>query len=431
LGKPASPLLHYRHPAADNKRGNSQLIRSATQGSKGPAMILPTIEQLPLSGKRVFVRMDFNVPLNETGAVGDDTRIREALPTLRYVREQGARVILASHLGRPKGKINPACSLKPVAERLGALLETPISLAPDCVGQIVQEQVAKLAPGQVLILENLRFHAAEEKNDPTFAQALATLADVYVNDAFGSSHRAHASVVGMVEYVSTKGIGFLMRKEIDALSRLLTGAEHPFVAILGGAKVSDKIGLIRSLLPRINTLIIGGAMAYTIQQVQGNAVGKSLVEPNKQAEVREALAEATQRGVLILLPKDHIVTPELKAGAAASTTSARDIPQGQLGVDIGPQSIKVFCAALQSARTILWNGPMGVFEIPPFDHGTRALAETVAATTGFSVIGGGDTVAAITQAGLADKISHISTGGGASLEFLEAGDLPGLAALRA
>ena len=393
-------------------------------------MALTPIDHLPLAGKRVFIRVDFNVPLHKDGTVSDDTRIREALPTIRYAVTQGAKVLLASHLGRPKGKVDPAFSLKPAAERLGTLLHAAIRLAPDCIGPVVQEQLATLSAGEVMVLENLRFHAEEEKNESGFARALAALADVYVNDAFGSSHRAHASVVGMVQHFASKGIGFLMRKEIDALSRLLAHPQRPFVAILGGAKVSDKVGLIRSLLSRANTIVIGGAMAYTLQKAQGIAIGKSLVEPDKVEEVTSMLAEAAHRGVTILLPKDHIIVAELKTDTPSATTPGREIPDAQLGVDIGPRSIEVFATAVHSARTILWNGPMGVFEIPPFDRGTRAVAEAVAATTSFSVAGGGDTVAALTQAGLADKISHLSTGGGASLEFLEAGDLPGLAALR-
>ena len=393
-------------------------------------MSFTTIEQVPLTGMRVFIRVDFNVPLNKSGAVTDDTRIREALPTIQYARQQGAKVILASHLGRPKGKVDPVFSLKPAAERLATLLVSPVTLAPDCVGPLVHERVAALANGDVLLLENLRFHAEEEKNDVAFSQALASLADVYINDAFGSSHRAHASVVGMVQHVTHKGIGFLMQKEVTALSRLLERPEHPFVAILGGAKVSDKIGLIGSLLARADTIIIGGAMAYTLLQAQGVRIGKSLVEPDKIAEVKATLSEATKRGVKILVPHDHVIVAELRAGASALTTAGPDIPDDCLGVDIGPQSIAAFRDAVRSARTVLWNGPMGVFEISPFDQGTRALAETVAATDCYSVAGGGDTVAALTQAGLAAKISHISTGGGASLEFLEAGDLPGLAVLR-
>ncbi|MSQ48538.1 MAG: phosphoglycerate kinase [Deltaproteobacteria bacterium] len=391
---------------------------------------MTTIEQLALTGMRVFIRVDFNVPLNKSGAVTDDTRIREALPTIQYARQQGAKILLASHLGRPKGKSDPALSLKPAAERLATLLANPVTLAPDCVGPLVQERVARLANGEVLLLENLRFHAEEEKNDPVFSHTLASVADVYINDAFGSSHRAHASVVGMVQHVAHKGIGFLMQKEVTALSRLLEHPAHPFVAILGGAKVSDKIALISSLLARADTIIIGGAMAYTLLQAQGVRIGKSLVEPDKIAEVKVTLSEAAKRGVKILLPQDHIIATAIQAGASSTATTGPDIPDDRLGVDIGPRSIATFRDAVHSARTILWNGPMGVFEIPPFDQGTRTLAETVATTNCYSVAGGGDTVAALTQAGLANKISHISTGGGASLEFLEAGDLPGLAALR-
>lgn len=394
-------------------------------------MELMTIEQLPVQGKRVFLRVDFNVPLNKAGEVTDDTRIREALPTIRYARQQGAKVLLASHLGRPKGKVDPAFSLKPAAERLAALLGTAVPLASDCVGSAAQVAIDRLSTGEVLILENLRFHPEEEKNDAGFASSLAALADVYVNDAFGSSHRAHASVVGMVSHFAHKGVGFLMQKEVTALSRLLQSPDRPFVAILGGAKVSDKIGLIGSLLTRADTIIIGGAMAYTLLQAQGISIGKSLVEPDKILEVQSILTKAKEQGVTILVPQDHVVVAELQPGALASTTSGPEIQSDRLGVDIGPRSIETFCTALRSARTILWNGPMGVFEMAPFDRGTRALAETVATTPCFSVAGGGDTVAALTQAGLAEKVSHLSTGGGASLEFLEAGDLPGLAALRA
>lgn len=391
---------------------------------------IDTIDLLPISDRRVFIRVDFNVPLTGNGEISDDTRIREALPTIRYALEKGAKVIFASHLGRPKGKVDPALSLKPVAERLGELLRIPALLAPDCIGSGVQEQINRLSSGEVILLENLRFHREEEKNDPAFARALAELAEVYVNDAFGSSHRAHASVVGMVTHFDCKGIGFLMQKEIDALSRLRDNPERPFVIILGGAKVSDKLGLIRGLLPSANTIAIGGAMAYTLQLAQEVPVGKSLVEAGKMEEVRELLKEATRRGVALLLPEDHVIIAELQAGASYSTTPGREIPKDKIGVDIGPQTIKSFSSAIRSARTIFWNGPMGVFETPPFDCGTRAVAEAVVRSQAFRVAGGGDTVAALKQMSLADNVSHISTGGGASLEFLETGDLPGIAALR-
>jgi phosphoglycerate kinase len=389
-----------------------------------------TIDLLPISHRRVFIRVDFNVPLTGNGEISDDTRIREALPTIRYALEKGAKVILASHLGRPKGKADRALSLKPIAERLGELLRIPALLAPNCIGSGVQEQINRLSSGEVILLENLRFHKEEEKNDPTFARALAELAEVYVNDAFGSSHRAHASVVGMVRHFNCKGIGFLMQKEIDALSRLRDNPERPFVVILGGAKVSDKLGLIRGLLPSANTIAIGGAMAYTLQLAQEVPVGKSLVEAGKMEEVRELLKEATRRGVAVLLPEDHVIIAELQAGASYWTTPGREIPEDKIGVDIGPQTIKSFSSAIRLARMIFWNGPMGVFETPPFDCGTRAVAEAVAGSQAFSVAGGGDTVAALKQTRLADKVSHISTGGGASLEFLETGDLPGIVAVR-
>lgn len=390
-----------------------------------------TIDLLPIiEDKRVFIRVDFNVPLTDKGEISDDTRIREALPTIRFARQKGSKVILASHFGRPKGKADPLLSLKPVAERLGELLRTPVLLARDCIGPEVKLQVDSLSGGQAILLENLRFHSEEEKNDPAFAGALAELAEVYINDAFGSSHRAHASVVGMVSHFETKGIGFLMHKEIAALSGLRETPAKPFVVILGGAKVSDKLGLIRGLLSSANTIIIGGAMAYTLQLAQGVSVGKSLVEANKVSEVKELLNETSRRGVTVLLPEDHVVVPAMQPEGLYVTTPSRQIPEDRVGVDIGRRTIKSFSCAIRSARTIFWNGPMGVFEKPPFDRGTKAVAEAVAGVQAFTVAGGGDTVAALQQMGLAEKLSHISTGGGASLEFLESGDLPGIAALR-
>jgi phosphoglycerate kinase len=389
----------------------------------------PTIDLLPIADKTVFIRVDFNVPL-KGNEVSDDTRIREALPTIWYARQKAARVIVASHLGRPKGKADPAFSLRPVAERLEKLLRTRVLLGRDCIGADVKAQIDGLATDEVILLENLRFHSEEEKNDPAFAAALAELADVYVNDAFGSSHRAHASVVGMVRHFKTKGIGFLMHKELAALSRLREMPAKPFVAILGGAKVSDKLDLIHGLLPTADTIIVGGAMAYTLQLAQGFPVGKSIVEADKIGEVKELLNETNRRGVKLLLPEDHIVVPALQPEGLYAATPGREIPEDKLGVDIGPQTVKLFSSAIGSARTIFWNGPMGVFEKPPFDRGTKAVAEKIAAVHGFTVAGGGDTVAAVQRFGLAEKLSHISTGGGASLEFLESGDLPGIAVLR-
>ena len=394
-------------------------------------MALKTIAQLPLAHKRVLIRVDFNVPLTPEQKIGDATRIREALPTIQHALAQGATILLASHLGRPRGRVKPALSLKPVAALLRELLGRPVSLAPDCVGPTVERQVDQLPAGAVVVLENLRFHSEEEANDPAFSRALADLADVYVNDAFGSSHRSHASVVGVGQHFEDKGVGFLVHREVEALSSLLSAPDRPFVAILGGAKVSDKIGLIHSLLSRADDIIIGGAMAYTLLQAQGVRTGRSLVEPEKFDEAKSLLQEAQKQGVTIHLPQDHIVTAELTAGATATATAGADIPDTQLGVDIGPHSIVAFQAVVQSARTVLWNGPMGVFEMSPYDRGTRSVAEAVASLSScFSVAGGGDTVAALSQANLADRISHISTGGGASLAFLESGDLPGLAALR-
>ena len=387
------------------------------------------IEDLPLGGRRVFIRVDFNVPLSPQRAVTDDTRVRETLPTIRFALERNARVVLASHLGRPKAKADPALSLAPVARRLGELLGQEVALAPSCVGPEAKSRVAALRAGDILLLENLRFHAGEEANDDGFARALAALADVYVNDAFGCAHRAHASVVGMVGHVPSKGIGYLMRKEVHALSRLLSAPEKPFVVILGGAKVSDKIGLVRNLLSRADVIVIGGAMAYTVLRAAGSETGSSRVETDRVEEVRTLLQEARDRGVGIVLPEDHVVTTDLKGGKSFPTPG-RDIPAGHLGVDIGPATVRAFTEAASRARTLFWNGPMGVFEVAPYDRGTRAVAEAVARSGGFTVVGGGDTVAALAQARLTDRVSHVSTGGGASLEFVEAGDLPGLKVLR-
>lgn len=393
-------------------------------------MNLMTIDRLALQSRRVFIRVDFNVPLTDAHRVGDDTRIRESLPSIRHAQDRGARIVLASHLGRPKGKADASLSLRPVAERLGELLETPVQFAADCVGAPAQEKVSGLSDGEVLLLENLRFHAEEEKNDEGFARALAELAEIYVNDAFGSSHRAHASVVGMVHHFRLKGAGFLMQKEVAALGRLRAQPEKPFVLLLGGAKVSDKIGVIRTLLSRVDTMIVGGAMAYTLLKSQGIDVGKSRIEQDRLEEAREIFEEAERQEVPILLPDDHVVVEDLKRPESQLVTSGRAIPEERLGVDIGPKTVASYRSHVEKARTVFWNGPMGVFEMPPFDAGTKALGAAMPADGCFKVVGGGDTIAALAQARLLERFDHVSTGGGASLEFLENGDLPGLEALR-
>lgn len=396
-----------------------------------------SIQDLHLDGHRVFMRVDFNVPLSEEGRVTDDTRIRETLPTIEYALRKGARLILASHLGRPKGKFNAKMSLKPAAERLRMLLDQQlgrscnVGFAPDCIGLAAEEMAKKLEKGQTLLLENLRFHAEEEANDENFARQLAALADLYVNDAFGSAHRAHASTVGITKFLHKAAAGLLMQKELEYLSKVTTNPDKPFVAIIGGAKVSDKIDVLRNLLNKVDALLIGGAMAYTFLKAEGRKVGKSLVEEDKIDLAKDLLKEAKHKKVRLLLPVDHVIADKIDAAAETHVISAdRDIPSGQMGLDIGPATVAAFAKEIAAARTIVWNGPMGVFEVAPFAHGTMQIAQAVAANRNVtSIVGGGDSVAAVEQAGVADKITHISTGGGASLEFLEGKKLPGVEAL--
>jgi phosphoglycerate kinase len=387
-----------------------------------------TIEDIDVAGKRVFCRVDFNVPL-EQGRITDDTRIRAALPTIRYLRQHGARVILASHLGRPKGVADPAFSLAPVAAYLGDLLGAPITMAPDCIGAETRALAERLANGEILLLENVRFHKGETDNDADFAAQLAQLADLYVNDAFGTAHRAHASTEGVARLLSPAVAGFLMEKEIRYLGGALAEPRRPFVAILGGAKVSDKILVIENLLAKVDALVIGGGMAYTFLRAQGHEVGKSLVEADKIELAGELLAKAAQRGVRLLLPQDHVIAREFKADAEHRVCTNTDFPADWMGLDIGPQTAELFAGLLKNAGTVVWNGPMGVFEFPAFAQGTFAVARALADSDALSIIGGGDSVAAVNQSGLDDRMTHISTGGGASLEFLEGKELPGIAAL--
>lgn len=387
-----------------------------------------TIEDISVAGKTVLVRVDFNVPLDENAVITDETRITAALPTIRYLVDKGAKVILCSHLGRPKGKFDMKYSLAPVAKRLKELFPGKVTFASDVVGDSAKLAAGSLKPGEILLLENLRFHKEEEENDPAFSRQLASLADIYVNDAFGTAHRAHASTAGVASFLPAVA-GFLIGKELSIMGKALENPERPFVAILGGKKVSDKIGVINNLLEKVDTLIVGGAMAYTFFKAMGLPTGDSLVEADKLDLARELMEKAGQKKVALLLPVDCLVADKFDAQANIQTVLRDAIPEGWEGMDIGPESAKLFAAAILPAKTVIWNGPMGVFEFERFSGGTRAVAEAMAACKGVTIIGGGDSAAAVEQMGFADKITHISTGGGASLEFLEGLELPGVAAL--
>jgi phosphoglycerate kinase len=390
-----------------------------------------SVRDLSPAGRRVLVRVDFNVPL-QAGAVSDDSRIVASIPTIRYLMGKGARLILMSHLGRPKAGPDPKLSLKPVAERLARLLRTPVTLAPDCVGPETERQALALRDGEVLLLENLRFHPEEEQNDPAFARQLAALGELYVNDAFGTAHRAHASTEGVTHFLRPAVAGFLMQKELDYLGRALEQPAHPFVAVLGGAKISGKIDVITALLQRVDGLLIGGAMMFTFLRAQGHATGRSLVEEDKLELAKTVLEQAKARGVELVLPVDCVVSTASDGSAPGVARAIDQIGPGEMGVDIGPRSVAEFATRIRGARTVLWNGPVGIFEVPAFAAGTQGVARAIAEATGrgaITIVGGGDSVAAIQQLGLAEKFTHLSTGGGASLEFLEGRVLPGVAAL--
>lgn len=385
-----------------------------------------------LSGKRVLVRVDFNVPLDDAGNITDDTRIRAALPTIQDLTGKGAKVILTSHFGRPKGKVNESMRLTPVAKRLSELLDQPVVKSDDCIGEAVDAAVAKMANGDVMLLENVRFYAEEEANDPEFAKKLASVADVYVNDAFGTAHRAHASTEGVTNHIDTCVAGLLIEKELEFLQNAIENPQRPLAAIVGGSKVSSKIGVIETLLDKVDKLLIGGGMIFTFYKARGLNVGKSLVEEDKLELAKTLEAKAKEKGVALLLPTDVVVADAFSADANTQTVSIENIPDGWMGLDIGPDSVKVFQEALADCKSVIWNGPMGVFEIDKFAVGTEAIAHSLAELTGtgtITIIGGGDSVAAVEKVGVADKMSHISTGGGASLELLEGKVLPGIAAL--
>jgi phosphoglycerate kinase len=388
-----------------------------------------TLTDLPMEGKKILMRVDFNVPLDSHGHIEDDTRIRAALPSIKYVLEQGGSVIMMSHLGRPDGKRKASLSLKPCADALSHLLNKEVLFAPDCIGDETKRMCSSLSAGAVVLLENVRFHPQEELGDEKFAKELASLGDLYVDDAFGSAHREHASVVTITKFFpDSAAAGFLMEKEIEFLSMLLHAPERPFCAVIGGAKISTKIGTLKALVPKVDTLIIGGAMAYTFLKCQGMDVGSSLCEDKYLEAAAAIIEECKNQGVKLLLPVDSVATKEL-TDDATTVIYERNIPSGYIGADIGPQTIKLFNAAINESQTILWNGPMGVFEKKPFAHGTEAIAKSISASNGVTVAGGGDTLSAIAAVGIGENLTHISTGGGASLEFLELGTLPGVEAL--
>lgn len=392
-------------------------------------MAIKCIDDIEIAGKRLFIRVDFNVPLTDNGEVRDDARIAAALPTIRYALEKGATVILASHLGRPQGEVVPEMSLAPVARRLSDLLGQEVQMAPDCIGAEVSSLVEKMKEGDVLLLENLRFHSEETKNDAGFAKQLAGLADIYVNDAFGAAHRTHASVEGIAHHVETAVCGLLMKREVEYLVKTLASPEHPFVALFGGAKVSDKIGVVKNLMGKVDTILIGGGMAYTFLRSKGYEVGRSLVEDDKVPLAKGILKEAQERNLDLRLPLDHVVAEEFTPDAEYKVVTNKEFPPGWTAMDIGPQTIAEFSGVIKDARTIVWNGPMGVFEAETFAKGTEEVAKAIVASGAVSIVGGGDSSAALKAVGLADQITHISTGGGASLELLEGKTLPGIAVL--
>ena len=387
-----------------------------------------TIEDIDVQGKKVLVRVDFNVPLNENGEITDETRIQAALPTIQYLLDNGAKVILMSHLGRPKGEVKPEFSLAPVAKRLGELLDTKVIFAKDCVGKEAQEAVDSMEAGQVVLLENLRFHKEETANDAEFAKQLASLGDIFVLDAFGTAHRAHASTAGVADYLPAVA-GFLIGKELSVMGKALEDPARPFIAILGGAKVSDKIGVIENLLKKVDCLIIGGGMANTFVKAQGYEMGKSLVDDERLDLARDLMDQAKKKGIKIMLPSDFVVAKEFKADAETQIVAAENIPADAMALDIGPSTRIIFANEIKRAKTVIWNGPMGVAEMSAFAGGTKAIAEALADSSAITIIGGGVSAAAVKKLGFADKMSHISTGGGASLEILEGKELPGVAAL--